>query len=346
MRIAFYSCKKYDKESFVQVNEKLGDKLHITFLKAKLDASTVSLAKDHQAVCLFVNDDAGAEVLEGLSKIGVKYVSLRCAGKNNVDQEKADALGLEVISVPSYSPDAVAEFAVGMILSLVRKYHKAYNRVREGDFRLSGLEGFNLKGKTVGLIGTGQIGLLTGKILSLGFGCKVIASDPYPNEKKALEFEITYVQTIEELLKASDIISLHCPLLESTHHILNETTLPLTKKGVILVNTSRGGLIDTKALIRYDFLSLTHREFGLIFPYSCLKTGHLGAVGLDVYEGESAYFFGDYSAKIIQDDDLSRLMTFYNVLISGHQAFLTSEALLNIAEYTVEKLLQLEKDKK
>lgn len=231
---------------------------------------------------------------------------------------------MSVVHVPSYSPHAVAEFTVGLLLTVVRKYHKAFNRTREGNFSLSGLVGFNLHGKTVGIIGTGQIGLLTGKILSLGFGCNVIAYDLYPNEAVAATQGITY-KTRDEVLKEADVLTLHCPLTPSSHHLLNDETLALTKPGVVIVNTSRGGLVDTKALIRF------------------LKAGHIGALGLDVYEGEKEYFFRDGSRGVIQDDDLSRLMSFYNVVISGHQAFLSKEALEAIAEASVGDMVGLEK---
>ncbi|RMZ85612.1 hypothetical protein DV737_g541, partial [Chaetothyriales sp. CBS 132003] len=224
--------------------------LSYTFLAPRLEASTVSLAEGHEAVCLFVNDDAGAEVLEHLAQLGVKVVALRCAGTNNVDLNKAEALCLKVTSVPSYSPHAVAEFTVGLLLTATRKYHKAYNRTREGDFTLNGLVGFNLYEKTIGLIGTGRIGLLTGRILARGMGCNVIAYDPYPNPKAAAEHGVVYVDSLDKLLKESDVVSLHCPLMQSTHHILNDETFALMKRGVVLVNSSRGGLIDTKALIR------------------------------------------------------------------------------------------------
>ncbi|KAF8423793.1 D-lactate dehydrogenase [Tirmania nivea] len=324
MKVAIYSSKAYDVDSFNATN--LDDSVELNFLKVGLDEKTVALAAGHEAVCIFVNDIADAEVLEGLSEQGVKFIALRCAGFNNVDLKKAKELGIKVARVPAYSPESVAEFTVGMIMTVVRKYHKAYNRVREGNFLLDGLLGFNLSGKTVGIIGTGRIGLLTGKILSKGFACNVIAYDVYPNVKAASEYGIKYVDTLEELLKMSDIVSLHCPLMDSTYHILDERTLAQTKKGVVLINTSRGGLINTTALI------------------SALKSGHVGAVGLDVYEKEEEYFFGDSSSKIIYDDNLSRLISFYNVFITGHQAFLTNEALHGIAETTLSNLKSLSQD--
>ena len=235
-----------------------------------------------------------------------------------MDLKAAAQLGIKVARVPSYSPEAVAEFTVGMMLTVIRKYHKAYNRVREGNFLLDGLMGFNLSGKTVGLIGTGQIGLLTGKILSKGFGCTVIAYDPYPSIAAA-EHGIVYVDALEELFTRSDIISLHCPLNKDTDYIINDNTLSLTKKGVILINTSRGGLIDTYALIRY--VKILSGPFIYTFliqnnTKSALKSGHVSAVGLDVYERESSYFFADSSAKVIADDSFARLLSFYNVFMT------------------------------
>jgi D-lactate dehydrogenase len=327
MKVAFFNSKNYDIESFQQAAGRNSQGLEFNFLSVSLDRSTAPLASGHEAICIFVNDTCDAETLEVLHSVGVKFIALRCAGFNNVDLEKARSLGIKVCRVPAYSPEAVAEFAVGMILTVVRKYHKSFTRVREGNFLLDGLLGFNLNKKTVGLIGTGRIGLLTGKILSHGFGCNVIAYDVYPNEKAAEEHGIKYVETLDELLSRSDIISLHCPLNDSTYHILNDETLGKTKKGVVLINTSRGGLIDTNALIRL------------------LKSDHLGAVGMDVYEQESAYFFSDSSEKIIQDDILARLLSFYNVFISGHQAFLTKEALAGIAETTLSNLKQLKDTK-
>jgi len=262
-------------------------------------------------------------VLLYLAKLGVKYVALRCAGFNNVDLHAAQSHGLKVVRVPAYSPEAVAEFAVGMILTVVRKYHKSYIRVREGNFLLDGLLGFNLHGKTVGIVGTGKIGLLTGKILAKGFGCNVLGYDLFHNDM-AKENGIVYVNTMEELLSCADIVSLHCPLTETTKYMVNDTTLGQMKKGAVLINTSRGALIDTTALIR------------------ALKSGHLGAVGLDVYEKESAYFFSDSSSKVIYDDNFARLLSFYNVFVSGHQAYLTTEALKNIADTTISNLQALE----
>ncbi|KAL5354034.1 hypothetical protein ACLOAV_000119 [Pseudogymnoascus australis] len=324
MKVAFFSTKHYDEDAFDKVNESFGSPLEIKYLQPTLDISTVPLAKGYKAVSLFVNDTADAEVLKALSELGVEIIALRCAGIDNVDLTAAAALSITIVHVPSYSPHAVAEFAVGLLLTVVRKYHKAFNRTREGNFSLSGLVGFNLHGKTVGIIGTGQIGLLVCKILSRGFGCNVIAYDLYPNEDKAQEYGFVY-KSRDEVLKEADVLSLHCPLTPSSHYLLNDETLALTKPGVVIINTSRGGLIDTKSLLR------------------ALKTGHIGALGLDVYEGEKEYFFRDKSSGVIHDDDLSRLMSFYNVVICGHQAFLSREALEAIAEASVEDMVKVGK---
>ncbi|KAG8733920.1 hypothetical protein FRC11_000144 [Ceratobasidium sp. 423] len=306
MKVAIYSTRRYDRRSFEGEQEHIAAAgIEITYLEPHLNAVTAKLAEDHQAVCLFVNDDACEDTLRVLHSQGIKYIAMRCAGYNNVDLKVAKELGISVVNVPAYSPEAVAEFAVGMLLTIVRKYHKAYNRVREGNFLLDGLMGFNLEGKTIGIIGTGRIGLCTGRILSHGFRAKVVGYDPYPNHKAAEENGIQYV-SLEELFRTSDVISLHCPLTPETKYIIDEKALKTTKP--VIVNTSRGALIDTSALIQE------------------LKSGHIAAVGMDVYERESKYFFRDSSNKIIQDDQLSRLVSFHNVFISGHQAFLTREA--------------------
>jgi len=323
MKVVFFSAHKYDISSFETVSGSAND-LEFDFHDIKLDAKTAVLAKGADAICIFVNDDASADALQVLKDNGVKSIALRCAGYNNVDLKKANELGLNVVRVPAYSPDAVAEFAVGMILTLLRKYHKSYPRVRDGNFLLDGLLGKNINGRTVGLIGTGKIGLVAGRILAHGFGATVIAFDPYP-AKDADKYGITYVQELSELLARADIISIHCPLLESTKHIINEDSISKMKDGVVLVNTSRGGLIDTSALIKG------------------LKANKFGAVGMDVYEKESEYFFQDSSEKVIQDDQLSRLLSFHNVFVTGHQAFFTEEALHGIAETTLANLQSLAK---
>ncbi|KNZ81073.1 D-lactate dehydrogenase [Termitomyces sp. J132] len=302
--------------------------------------TTSLLAEGYEAISIFVNDTCNDDVLQELHKRGVvcsaaitelplpaddtqKYIALRCAGYNNVDLSAAAKLGIKVTRVPSYAPEAVAEFAVGMIMTVVRKYHKSFLRVREGNFLLDGLMGFSLAGKTVGLIGTGKIGLITGRILAKGFCCNVLAHDPYPSPEAA-DNGIKYVDTLAEMLRQCDIVSLHCPLTAQTRYIINDDTLAMMKPGVVLINTSRGGLIDSYSLIR------------------ALKSGHIGAVGLDVYEREAEYFFADSSAKIIHDDVFARLLSFYNVFMTGHQAYLTQEAIRRIADTTIQNLKDLE----
>ncbi|KAF9485741.1 D-lactate dehydrogenase [Pholiota conissans] len=321
MKVAVFGTAKYDISTLNKARS--GDfSIEFTFLDTLLDAKTAVLAAGHEAICIFVNDLCDASAIEVLHNLGVKFIALRCAGFNNVDLKAAAKVGIKVARVPAYSPEAVAEFTVGMIMTVVRKYHKAYNRVREGNFLLDGLLGMNINGKTIGIIGTGKIGLLTGKILSKGFGANVIGFDLYPSPT-AEEYGVTYVDTLDELFKRSDIISLHCPLTTETEYIINDDSLALMKKGIIIINTSRGGLIDTYSLIR------------------ALKSGHVAAVGLDVYERESNYFFADSSEKVIADDSFARLLSFYNVFMTGHQAFLTSEALDNIATTTIENLRNL-----
>ena len=272
--------------------------------------------------CLFVNDQADRACLEALVLHGVKLIALRCAGFNNVDIAAARELGLVVVRVPAYSPHAVAEHAVALLLTLNRKIHRAFNRVRELNFSLSGLVGFDLHGKTVGIIGTGKIGSITAQIFR-GFGTEVLAHDPFPAPDWAATHGVRYVG-LNTLLKESDIVSLHVPLLPETHHLLNEQTFSLMKQGVFILNTSRGKLIDTGALI------------------AALKVGHLGGVALDVYEEEQGVFFEDLSGQVLQDDELSRLLTFPNVLITAHQAFLTREALGEIARVTIANILHFE----
>ncbi|KAG8906897.1 hypothetical protein FRB99_005779 [Tulasnella sp. 403] len=320
-KIAFYSSKQYDRDSF---NEFKSDELEFNFLESRLSSSTASLAKGNDAVCIFVNDRADGDTLARLKESGVNLLALRATGADNVDLKKAKEIGIKVVSVPSYSPDAVAEFATGMMLTVVRKYHKSYNRVREGNFLLEGLLGFNLKERTIGVIGTGAIGLRVANILAHGFGAKVLAYDPQINDALDKDDKITYVP-LERLFAESDIITLHSPLLPATKHMVNGQAIDRMKKGVILINTSRGGLIDTKALIQG------------------LKSRKVGAVGLDVYEGEGAYFFEDRSESVIEDDQLARLLSFSNVFVSGHQAFLTKEAsaLEAIAKTTIANVVDV-----
>ena len=288
------------------------------FYDFRLEHETAFAAKGAQAVCVFVNDVLNREVVEGLASSGVGLIALRCAGFNNVDLTAAKELGLIVTRVPSYSPHAVAEHAIALILALNRKIHRAFNRVRELNFSLNGLVGFDLYGKTAGIVGTGKTGRILGEILR-GFQMRVLASDPYPNQQWADKNGINYVE-MSTLIKESDLISLHAPLTPETDRIINAETLAQMKPGVILVNVSRGRLIHTKALIK------------------ALKSGHVGGVALDVYEEEEGIFFEDLSGEVLHDDELARLLTFPNVLITAHQAFLTREALSEIARVTVENI--------
>jgi D-lactate dehydrogenase len=314
LNIAFYSTKPYDIEAF---NTLCPEHIHLDYLDVHLTVKTARLAEGHQAICAFVNDTIDADVLKAIAAQGVKYLLMRCAGYNNVDLPAAKALGIRVLRVPAYSPYAVAEHALALLMTLNRKTFRAFNRVREGNFLLDGLVGFDVHGKTVGIVGTGKIGEIFAGIMK-GLGCHLLAYDPYPNEAvKAMG--ASYV-SLDELLAQSDIISLHCPLMSETHHVINSTSVSKMKKGAMLINTSRGGLIETQAVI------------------DGLKSGRIGALGLDVYEEEGDLFFEDLSCDVIQDDIFSRLLTFPNVLITGHQAFLTQEALHNIATTTLDNI--------
>lgn len=319
MRLAVFSAKPYDK-AFLSASHAARDTalppVTIIYHDFSLNPDTVNLVRDTDAVCVFVNDVLSAHVLQSLSRAGVRAVLLRCAGYNNVDLVAAEHLGLAVANVPSYSPEAVAEYTVALIQTLNRRTHRAYNRVREGNFALDGLLGRTLSGKAVGLIGTGRIGLAFARIMK-GFGCTLYAYDPFPSS----EFEgLGEYISLEELLPRCDFISLHCPLMDETRHIIRDETLAQLKPGAFLVNTSRGGLVDTTAVI------------------SALKERRLAGLALDVYEGEGKLFYDDHSGEIIQDDELARLMMFPNVLVSGHQAFFTEEALREIAECTLRNL--------
>lgn len=318
MICAVFDTKPYDREF---LSRAAGEALEFRFLEFRLDTVTVASADGATSVCVFVNDKVDRPDLEALAKIGVKHIALRCAGFNNVDLDAARELGLAVTRVPAYSPHAVAEHTVALLLTLNRKIHRAFNRVREQNFSLNGLVGFDLYGKTVGIIGTGKIGRITAQIFR-GFGCKVVACDPFQSTEWAAEHEIAYLD-LESLLGCSDVVSLHSPLFPETFHLLNSKTLARMKSGAFLINTSRGKLIDTHALI------------------DGLKSGHIGGVALDVYEEEEGIFFEDHSGDVLQDDDLSRLLTFPNVLITSHQAFLTKEALAEISRVTVENLTRL-----
>ena len=308
-RIAVFSAKPYDRTFLAEANAPHGHDL--TFLEARLDPHTALLAEGHDVVCPFVNDDVSAATIDVLGRIGVRHLALRSAGFNHVDLDAADAARMEVSRVPAYSPHAVAEHAVALILALNRKVHRAWNRVREGNFAIDGLMGFDLVGRTVGVVGSGQIGRAFAEIMQ-GFSCEDLAYDPYP----PAHFPGTFVG-LDELFKRSDIISLHCPLTPETHHIVGPGSLAQMKDGVMLINTSRGALVNAPAVIE------------------ALKSGKVGALGLDVYEEEGDLFFEDLSATVIQDDTFSRLLTFPNVLITGHQAFFTREAVGNICATTL-----------
>ncbi|MBP7252512.1 MAG: 2-hydroxyacid dehydrogenase [Alphaproteobacteria bacterium] len=311
MKVIFYSARPYDKESMQALNQ---GKHEFVFIEARLDDQTVKLAADYDAVCGFVNDTFSAPILQLLKSAGIKFILLRSTGFNNVDLKAADALGFTVMRVGYYSPYAVAEFAVTLMLALSRKIHRTYNKVREENFLLDGLLGFDLHGKTVGVIGTGKIGQVLSRILN-GFGCHVLAYDVVENQS-CKDAGARYCP-LPELFIKSDIISLHVPLTPTTHHLINADTISQMKRGVVLINTSRGGLVDTTALIHG------------------LKSQQLGAVGLDVYEEEGDLFFRDLSGQVLQDDRFARLLSFPNVLISGHQAFFTREALHDIAAATL-----------
>lgn len=313
MKISFFSTQPYDRTYF----ERFKGELQIRFLEPQLDETTVNLAQGSHAVCVFVNDRLNAEVLEQLASMQIQLVALRCAGFNNVDIEAAKRLHITVVRVPAYSPYAVAEHALALMLTLNRKTHKAYNRVREGNFSLDRLTGFDMHGKTVGVVGTGKIGQVMCAIL-LGLGCRVLAFDLVAHAPTEA-LGVTYVPLIN-LLEQSDIITLHCPLNEHTKHLINETSIARMKPGAMLINTSRGGLIDTRAAIHG------------------LKSGQIGYLGLDVYEQEEKLFFHDLSENVIQDDRILRLLSFPNVLITAHQGFFTDEALTQIARVTIQNI--------
>jgi D-lactate dehydrogenase len=317
---AVYDTKAYDREYFARAA--CSEHIVWRFHDFRLSAETASAAEGAQAVCIFVNDRADRGCLEALAALDVKLIALRCAGHNNVDLAAARALGLAVVRVPAYSPHAVAEHSIGLLLTLNRKIHRAYNRVRELNFSLSGLVGFDIHGKTVGIIGTGKIGRVAAQIFC-GFEANVMAHDPFPAPDWAKIYGIEYTD-LDTLLAASDIVSLHLPLAPDTVHLLNARTIARMKPGVFIVNTSRGKLIDTTALI------------------AALKSGHIGGVALDVYEEEEGIFFQDLSGRVLLDDELSHLLMYPNVLITAHQAFLTEEALGEIARVTTENLMKLE----
>lgn len=319
MQVAFFSTRPYDREFFQRANAHDGHDL--TFLEPRLTPETSKLAQGFPAICAFVNDQLTGQVLRDLHAGGTRLIVLRSAGFNHVDLPVAGELGLKVMRVPAYSPYSVAEHTVGMVLALNRKFHKAYARVREGNFALDGLLGFDLHGRIAGIVGTGKIGALVARILH-GFGCPLMFFDPIRNpECEALG---PYVP-LDELFAASEIITLHCPLVPPTYHVINAAAIARMKPGVMLINTSRGALVDTVAVIH------------------ALKEGKIGYLGLDVYEEEADLFFEDLSGRVIRDDVFSRLLTFPNVLITGHQAFFTREALAAIAETTLSNITAFER---
>ncbi|MEM9945749.1 MAG: 2-hydroxyacid dehydrogenase [Cyanobacteria bacterium P01_D01_bin.36] len=322
MKVALFSAKNYDKCSFASINE--GYQHELTFFEPRLTVETASLARGFPTVCVFINDELTADTLRSIADGGTRLIALRCAGYNNVDLAAAKTLGLQVVRVPAYSPHAVAEHAAALILTLNRKLYKAYNRVREGNFSLEGLLGFDLYGKTVGVVGTGQIGECFALIMH-GFGCRLLAYDI--EENLSLKEMGTEYVAFNRLLNQSDIISLHCPLLPATHHMINQESLQQLKHGAMLINTSRGGLVDTQAVI------------------DALKSSQLGALGVDVYEDEGSLFFQDLSNAIVQDDIFQVLKSFPNVVITAHQGFFTQEALHNIACTTLANIRDIEAGK-
>ncbi|MGE3180049.1 MAG: 2-hydroxyacid dehydrogenase [Phycisphaerae bacterium] len=315
MKVTIFSTHRFELPFLNHANESCGHVLH--FLEARLNEKTADLAADSPAVAGFAGDDFSAPVLEKLSAGGTRLIALRSAGFNHVDVTAAESLGFTVARVPAYSPYAIAEHTVGLILTLNRKLHRAIPRVRDQNFQLDGLLGFDLHGRTVGIVGTGKIGTVFAKIMA-GFGCRLIGVDRLESPG-CLELGMRYV-ALDELARESDIISLHCPLTPDTHHLIDESFLAQTKRGVYLVNTSRGAVIDTRAAIQ------------------ALKSGHLGALALDVYEEEGDLFFHDLSDQVITDDVFARLLTFPNVVVTAHQAFFTSDALRNIAETTLQNV--------
>lgn len=317
MKIAFFDTKTYDKESFEKTNTAFG--AQITFFETKLNKDTVQLAKGYDAVCVFVNDTVDKEVIDSLCEFGVKVIALRCAGFNNVDMKYACGK-ISVVRVPAYSPYAVAEHAIALLLTSIRRIHKAYIRTRDFNFSLNNMTGFDLYGKTVGVVGTGKIGRCFINICK-GFGMNVIAYDKFPADDLK-EAGVRYV-SMDEMFKESDIISLHCPLTEETYHIIDENAIEKCKKGVVIINTSRGALVDAQALL------------------DGIKSRKVGAACLDVYEEESDLFFEDFSGHILEDDILARLISMPNVIVTSHQAFLTKEALDNISETTLQNIKDL-----
>lgn len=319
MKTAFFNTKPYDRKSFTETNQAHDHEL--VFFEPRLTPETAALAADFPAVCVFINDDLSEPTLRAIADSGTRLIALRCAGFNNVDLKVAQELGIQIVRVPAYSPYAVAEHAVGLVMALNRKLYRAYNRVRDDNFALEGLLGFDLHGKTVGVVGTGKIGECFARIMN-GFGCKLLAYDVRENPA-CQELGVRYVE-IPELLAQSDIVSLHCPLLPATKHMINADSLQHMKPGAMLINTSRGGLIHTRAVI------------------DAIKSGQVGYLGIDVYEDEADLFFEDLSDTVIQDDTFQLLQSFPNVVITAHQAFFTQEALSNIAATTLSNIADVE----
>lgn len=315
IKIAVFSSKHYDREHLEIANKNFG--FEIEYYEHKLSCKTAVTAKDFDAVCIFVNDEADKKALKELSSFGVKILALRCAGFDNVDLKEAEKLGISVVRVPAYSPEAVAEHAVALMMTLNRRTHKAYQRTRDANFSLDGLTGFNMHNRTAGVIGTGKIGQAVIRILK-GFGMKILAHDPYPTDV-VVELGAKYV-SLDELYANSDVITLHCPMTPQNYHLLNAQSFKKMKDGVMVINTSRGGLLDSSAAI------------------DALKQSKIGALGMDVYENERDLFFEDNSNDVIQDDVFRRLSACHNVIFTGHQAFLTREALLNISETTLSNI--------
>lgn len=322
MRVAVFNTKSYDQQFLANANQTHNHQL--VFLAPQLDRDTAKLAEGFPAVCVFINDQLDRETLTNLRRGGTELIATRSAGFNHIDLASAKELAMTVVRVPAYSPYAVAEHTVGLILTLNRKIHRAFNRVRESNFSIDGLMGFDLHGAVVGIIGTGKIGSLVAKILH-GFGCKLLAYDIYENPD-CLNLGAQYLP-LKDLLARSDIVTLHCPLTPDSHHLINADSIEQMKTGVMLINTSRGGLVDTNAVIQG------------------LKSGKIGYLGLDVYEQEADLFFEDLSNVVIQDDIFQRLLTFPNVVITGHQAFFTQEALINIANTTLGNITEYEQTK-
>jgi D-lactate dehydrogenase len=323
LEVAVFDARSYDVESFDACN---AGRFNLHYVSAPLGVDTAASANGCRAICIFVNDSADAPVIEDVAGRGVELIALRCAGFNNVDLAACEKHGVDVVRVPDYSPYAVAEHAVALMLMLNRRLHQAYVRNRTGAFVLDGLTGFDMRGKTVGVVGTGKIGRAAVEIL-LGFGCQILAFDQYPDESLAAREGVRYVDR-EELARESDIITLHVPLFPETHHLIDGNAIAQMKDGVMLVNTSRGGLVDTRALIEG------------------LKSGKIGSAGLDVYEEEAGAFYRDLSTEVLTDDMLARLLTFPNVVVTSHQGFLTREALRAIAETTLASLAEFQRGKR